>query len=58
MSVCLHECMCITCVPGAQGDKKKVLDSLEPEFQVAKSLHVGAGNQTCALWVLKAEPSL
>lgn len=36
--------MCITWVPGANGDKKKVLDRLERKLQMVVRGHTGAGN--------------
>lgn len=36
--------MCITCVPDACGNQKKITDSLELELQVVMSCHVDAGN--------------
>lgn len=38
MNICLHVCMCATCVSGACGGQNGVLGPLEPE------LHVSAGN--------------
>lgn len=32
IDVCLHVCVCTTCVPGACGGQKTVLGPLEMEF--------------------------
>jgi hypothetical protein len=47
---CVHDCLCITSVPGAQKGQKSALDDLELELQKIFSHHVGVGNQTQALW--------
>lgn len=39
---CLYTCLCITCMPGVQGDQKWALDPLGLELQTIVSLHVGA----------------
>ena len=42
-----HVCMsleCAMCVPGAQGDQKRLLDHLEPEIWMTVTHHVGALN--------------
>lgn len=40
----LHVCLNKTCVLGAQGGQKTVLDPIEPELQMVVSLCVGATN--------------
>lgn len=42
----LHVCMCVTCVPGIQGSKKRALGPLELDLWMIVSHHVDAGNQT------------
>lgn len=37
------------CMPGADGDQRKHLESLELELNTAVSSNVGAGNQSCNL---------
>lgn len=44
-SICLHACMCTTCIPGACGGHKMALDSLDLELlQVIVSNLVDTGN--------------
>lgn len=40
MCVCLHVCLCITFMPGDHRGQKKVLDTLELEFQLRASTWV------------------
>lgn len=47
MSVCLHVCVCTTCIFGAHGGQKRVLDPLELQLFVRH--HVGVRHRT---WVL------
>lgn len=47
--VCLHVCLCVTYVPEAIRDQKRVLNSMELELQTIVSYHVGTRNWT---WVL------
>lgn len=47
--ICVHVCMCTTCMSGAEGGHTRVSEPLEPEFQVALSPHVGAVNSTQVL---------
>lgn len=42
-SVCLHLCLCTTCMADALGGQGKAQDLLELELQMA-SLHVGTEN--------------
>ena len=49
--LCLHACLCATCMPGAHGGQEK--DPLELELQMLVSHHVGARNQTWVLWKIK-----
>lgn len=43
MSVLLHLCLCIMCLPGALGFQQRVLDSLELVLQMIVSQHMGTG---------------
>lgn len=40
----MYICMYITCIPGANGGQKSMLDPLEPEVQTVISCHVDAVN--------------
>lgn len=42
-NVYLHICICITCVPAAQGGQRKSSDPLEPELWVVMSCHMVLG---------------
>lgn len=42
--VCLHVCLCVTYVPEAIRDQKRVLNSMELELQTIVSYHVGTRN--------------
>lgn len=42
----LHVYMCVTCVPGIQGSKKRSLGPLELDLWMIVSHHVDVGNQT------------
>lgn len=44
MSVNLHVYMCIMFMPGAHGNQRRVLDSLELELWVVMNYDVGAKN--------------
>lgn len=48
--LCVHThgmlCLCNTCVPGACGIQKGILDLLLLEFQMVVNNHVGARNKT------------
>lgn len=44
MTVCLHACVCIMCVPDGLGSQKRVLDFLELELWLVVNYHVGTGN--------------
>ena len=47
--ICVHICLCTSCVFGACGGQKRALDALELELQMVVSHHMGAGNQTQVL---------
>lgn len=40
--VCVHVCICTTCMSGAEGGQKRVSEALEPEFHVTLSPQMGA----------------
>lgn len=42
--------MCTMCVPGALREQKKASDPLEPELQMIRSRHMGAGSWTQVLY--------
>lgn len=45
----LYECLCTTCVSGAQAGQSRVPHTLELEFQMVVSHHLGAGGLTQVL---------
>lgn len=47
--LCLHVCICTTCVSIVHGGQKKLSNPLELKLQIIVIRHVGAGNQ---IWVL------
>ena len=57
MNVCLHVCMCTTCVPGAQSSLKRMPYPLELELHIVISHHVSAGSNSEQV-LFTAEPHL
>ena len=46
LSVCLHVCTCMTCMPGAHRGQKKALAPPDLELVMIMSHHVGARTRT------------
>lgn len=46
--LCLHVSVCASCVPGACGGQKKLLNPLELELQMFVGHCVGPRYQTCS----------
>lgn len=49
MNILLHICICTICLPGALGEQRRALDTLELELQVIVNCHLDSRNQTQVL---------